>query len=865
MDNTLSSFIFSNITEDKALQENFQMLLYDYANSLFEKNEITFNDNYRVLLNYADLLSLSESQDLQNLAQQIVILISQLFDNNEINLVKESVYKNVSNFASLDLMEKKEKHFKGTYEFLRDLEVESHRIDNQIPDSKGAFFDTQKKLLKSLNANRYYSFSAPTSMGKTFLIKNFIRNKLKSGCNENFVIVVPTRALLSEIANNIIVEFKNYLGIGCHKVITNTAAVNNNEKFIAVLTPERLYYSLLKQPDITFNYIFIDEAHKISDKDKRSVTYYKILEMLKGCSETYIYFSSPVIPNPDVYLELTDFYTQPQNDAQGQAFRFSPVTQNKIYLNFQDKSYSIINNLTNDFVLGGYFDKCFTDRLHSLIYLGAKKCNLIYVSSANKAIEYALQLSKLLDETQTKFEDKSNNRLEAVAKEIEQKIHKDYYLATLIRSGVAFHIGALPAEIRAHVESLLRSGDIKYCFCTSTLLEGVNVPVDNLFIFDNKKGRSSMSVIDAFNLIGRAGRVTLNEYGNVFILIENTRVQNYFNDVLLKPLPKQALLPQKALDKKSKKYIVETLLKGKTNLLEKNEKYGDKGFTEITYEYATKCLNMLLHDLCNHKESYIVSDFRKSGVLEPQNIIDIRNQFDDIVKVDDDINVSAKQKESLYKRIASSDINYPSSFDRQDCLNFLEDLSKIFQWEVYEKETLGKGNSLRYYSVILMQWMEGKGLHEIIRSSINYYQKYNKDLISYDPTFHFETYNGSVKHKNQIINETMKDIEQIINYKLSMYFLRFSEALIKVRGEKALKNDWYEYVEYGTSNKMVIWLQKHGFMREQALQLLKQPLLLYLKEIDGELLIDSEILEVAKGEVLVAIETVRINYPEIFA
>ena len=77
MDNTLSSFIFSNITEDKALQENFQMLLLDYANSLFEKNIITFNDNYRVLLNYADLLSLSENQGLQNLAQQIVILISQ--------------------------------------------------------------------------------------------------------------------------------------------------------------------------------------------------------------------------------------------------------------------------------------------------------------------------------------------------------------------------------------------------------------------------------------------------------------------------------------------------------------------------------------------------------------------------------------------------------------------------------------------------------------------------------------------------------------------------------------------------------------------------------------------------------------------
>lgn len=865
MDNILSSFLFSNITEDKALQDNFQMLLYDYANSLFGKSKTEFNNNYKLLLNYADLLSLSDNQGLQNLSQQIVILISQLFANNdEVNLVKESVYKNVSNFASLGLITEKQEHFKGTYEFLRELEVESHRIDNQIPDSEGSFFDTQKKLLKSLKTNQYYSFSAPTSMGKTFLIKSFIRNKIKSGSNDNFVIVVPTRALLSEIANNIIVDFKDYLGVGCHKVITNTASVKHNEKFIAVLTPERLYYSLLRQPDITFNYVFIDEAHKISDKDKRSVTYYKILEMLKGCSDTYIYFSSPVIPNPDIYLELTDFYTQTNNYAQGQAFSFSPVTQNKIYLNFQDRSYSIINNLTKSFVHCGYFDNCFNDRLHSLLYLGTGKCNLVYVSSANKAIEYALQLSKLLEDNDYNVESEPNDRLEAVAKEIEQKIHKDYYLAKLIRNRVAFHIGALPAEIRAQVEALLRSGDIRYCFCTSTLLEGVNVPVDNLFIFDNKKGRSAMSVIDAYNLIGRAGRVTLNEYGNVFMVIENNRIQNYFNDVLLKPLPKQELLPQKALDKKHKKYIVERLLKGRTNLLEKNEKYADKGFTEVTYEYATKCLNMLLHDLCNHKDSYIVRDFRKNGVLEPQNIIDIRNQFSAIVQVDDDINVSAKQKESLYQRIKSSDINYPSSFDRQDCLSFLEDLSEIFQWEVYEKETLGKGNSLRYYSVILMQWMESKGLHEIVRSSINFYQKYNKNLISFEPSYHFETYNGSVKHKNQIINETMKDIEQIINYKLSMYFLRFSEAIIKVRGENALQNDWYEYVEYGTNNKKVIWLQKHGFMREQALQLLKQPLLLYLKEIDGEILIDSEILEVAKGEVLVAIETVRINYPEIF-
>lgn len=308
------------------------------------------------------------------------------------------------------------------------------------------------------------------------------------------------------------------------------------------------------------------------------------------------------------------------------------------------------------------------------MYLGNKKCNLIYVSSANKAVEYSINLSNLLN---NQYSLTIQPELEEVAKQIEQKIHKDYYLANLIRHRVAFHIGALPAEIRAQIEFLLRKGLIHYCFCTSTLLEGVNVPVDNLFIFDNKKGRSIMSVIDAFNLIGRAGRVTLNEYGNVFIVIENDLAQEYYNKVLLNPLPKQDLLPQKALERKHKKYIVEVLLQGRTNLLEENEKYASRGFSETTYEYATKCLNMLLHDLCNKKDSYIVRDFRKCGVLQPQNIIDIRNIFSDIIQEDDDINVSAKQKESLYKYIKATDINYPTTFEYKTCLDFLKKLSQV--------------------------------------------------------------------------------------------------------------------------------------------------------------------------------------------
>ena len=862
----LSNLILKNILDDHELRKAYGNLLADYAKLLLANEHFQFGDEHRLLLNYADLLSLSNEERHNNIAQQIVIILSQVFpQNDEVKYVKESVYHNVSNFASYSLLKKNQMLSGAEYEFLRGIEIEQHRIENLSPDAENSLFDTQKQVLSELNRNQFYSFSAPTSMGKTFVIKTFIKNKLSDDNCQNFVIVVPTRALLSEIANGLIIDLKDKLGLNKHKVVTNIASVRPGEKYIAVLTPERLYYSLLKQPTIHFSYIFIDEAHKISDKDKRSVTYYKILDMLRGKNNANVYFASPVIPNPDVYLELTDFYTQSDNQSGGRAFAFSPVVQNKIYLDFQTKEYSVVNNISNSMVSCGSFDGVISNKMQALLSLGQGKCNLIYVSSANKAVDYANQLMGLFNED-TAYDRSSEiyKELDNVARQIEQKIHNEYYLAKLIRKRIAFHIGALPAEIRSQIEQLLRKGYIRYCFCTSTLLEGVNVPVDNLFVFDNKKGSAKMSVIDAFNLIGRAGRVTLNEFGNVFLIIENIREQNFYNEVLLAPLPKQSLLPQKALEKKHKKFIVDTLLKGRTNLLQEGEKYADQGFTEITYEYASKCLNMLLHDLCFKRDSYIVRDFRKNGVLQPQNIIDIRNLFSNIVQEDDDINVSAKQKESLLKAVRQTNINYPQSLEYQECLVFLRRLSAIFQWSIYEKDTLGKGDKLSYYAVILTQWMSSKGMHEIIRGAINHYDRYGGNLVSYDPVYHLEAYNGSTKHKNQIINEVMKDIEHVINYKFSMYFLRFSEAIIKVRGKEALLNDWYDYVEYGTNNDLVIDLQKHGFTREQALQLLKFPYSMHIKKIDGEIVIEQGIMALVSGDLARAMETVKINYPEIF-
>ncbi|BEO47880.1 hypothetical protein SMQE20_24390 [Serratia marcescens] len=55
------------------------------------------------------------------------------------------------------------------------------------------------------------------------------------------------------------------------------------------------------------------------------------------------------------------------------------------------------------------------------------------------------------------------------------------------------------------------SQHVKYLITNSTLLEGVNLPVERLFILENKKGRTSLSHSQFNNLAGR-----INRFGDIF-------------------------------------------------------------------------------------------------------------------------------------------------------------------------------------------------------------------------------------------------------------------------------------------------------------------------------------------------------------
>ncbi len=64
--------------------------------------------------------------------------------------------------------------------------------------------------------------------------------------------------------------------------------------------------------------------------------------------------------------------------------------------------------------------------------------------------------------------------------------------------------------------------------------------------------------------------------------------------------------------------------------------------------------------------------------------------------------------------------------------------------------------------------------------------------------------------------DTLNNVNGIILFRLSNYFMRFSTELKKYKHKDFLTNDWYEFVEYGTTNKTCILLQKNGSSPEVA-------------------------------------------------
>lgn len=397
------------------------------------------------------------------------------------------------------------------------------------------------------------------------------------------------------------------------------------------------------------------------------------------------------------------------------------------------------------------------------------------------------------------------------------------------------------------------------------MLEGVNLPADNLFITSNKNG-GDMNSVDFRNLMGRVGRIEFNLYGNIFLVCIKYRTnKKKYLELLQEEVQPQQLSVVTALDDIQKQQIVSTLKEGKSEI-PKLEWQDDND-----YSLMRKFANILLRDIVNERDSRVHQEFKSLLSKEDEHLI-----ADNFTKKDnapdDDINLSPDQTERLADEIRSG-LHYPiirigGRANYSELLEFLERLCEIFKWDVYEKDTLGffnpqtqKFSKLAHYAFVLNQWVSGMGLNTMILDAIE--NDTNNPKAKVRINGQWVQFQPIPEHINFLIGNLLEDIDNVILFRLANYFLRFSQEYKRIHPDEKFM-DWYEFVEYGCTNPFTIWLQRNGFTREAATYIRNNFQLYFATGEDGQYRLRLSLLECENLSVRKEARQVYYNGREIF-
>lgn len=364
--------------------------------------------------------------------------------------------------------------------------------------------EEQQKLSLELLSGHSVVVSAPTSFGKSLLIEEIIA----SGIYRNIVIIQPTLALLDETRKKVL-KYKN-----TYKIIVSTnQRPSENVGNIFLFTGERVV-EYIHFPSIDF--FVIDEFYKLSlDRDDdRAITLNQAFhKLLKHTSRFYLL--GPMIKNiPISFKEKFDLLWFPTE------FATVAVDEKSLEINSGIKA-----------VEKKALKKKKLFELLSVI----DGQTLIYCSSPNKATTLCLEFIEHLDDQGQSYS--FNNVIAGDNQEmidwISENINPKWSLIKSLKHASAFHHGALPRHLGSSIVDAFNDGSIRWLFCTSTLIEGVNTSAKNVILYDKEKGTKQIDFFDYKNIAGRSGRMNKHFIGNVYRFEKQPAQAELFVDIPL--------------------------------------------------------------------------------------------------------------------------------------------------------------------------------------------------------------------------------------------------------------------------------------------------------------------------------------------
>jgi hypothetical protein len=89
----------------------------------------------------------------------------------------------------------------------------------------------------------------------------------------------------------------------------------------------------------------------------------------------------------------------------------------------------------------------------------------------------------------------------------------------LLQRGIGVHHGKMPGLLGRRLKTLIDRGIVRVTIATSTLSEGVNIPVTYLLIPNLYRATTPLSLQEFSNLVGRAGRPGVSTEGHALVLV----------------------------------------------------------------------------------------------------------------------------------------------------------------------------------------------------------------------------------------------------------------------------------------------------------------------------------------------------------
>ena len=656
------------------------------------------------------------------------------------------------------------------------------------------------------------SVIAPTSYGKSELIISAV----KEYAGKRICILTSTKALLIQTKKRVQQISKGIFP----KIVVHPEMYNPNDpSCLAVLTQERLLRIFKKDPHLSFDCIIVDEAHEMLEDDSRSRTLANVIIVAqKRNPEVAFKFLTPfLVDSTNLKARYTTY------DIEG--FKVSEYIKTekyflcdlrnhtglKLYDQFLNKYLPISDNRNLGFE-------------EDVVKAYSAGKNIIYLNKPTDIEKFALALADVLPEVDSKL-------IQTACDNISEYLQPQYNLLACLRKGIIYHHGSVPDAIRIYIEDLYKKDDaVRYVITSSTLLSGVNLPAERMFVLDNKRGRSNLSHDSFKNLVGRVCRfseIFSHETGNLHRL--EPQIYLVFGKYFAQNANCENFLRNVAKVEQNYKDAVDNVLLSEAKITADNEEK-----LRQASEFIENYENGVVED---YQERYTNTVAGKACIMNGITEFDV---FAYEVTIQQQ--VDAYQGESL--KISDSN-------------TLLETINELFIQHLPDNgaeslKRLENKEARKFYSMMFEWRVKNKSYAEMISLFVGYWhQLYKKDrnVMVYvgkwgdvkRPGSNVARYTKFVgKNRTQVVNLAIVRIKEEQDF-IDNTLIKYVEVLHDL---DLIEDGFYAQIKYGTDDERTICLIKNGLSLSSAM--------LLIKKYGDHIQIDIPASTVVYGENLVA-------------